>query len=129
MGFRYTSSEGFGTGNGAVTLGGTAAVVGAPMVRRWTLVLALAVLNLLDMVTTRTVLGLGGEEFNPLMRNVVDDFWHGVGLKGAVIAVAGVLLTRCPDDTRRPETVAAAVCGLYLAVVLWNTAVILRATA
>lgn len=90
------------------------------------LVGVLAVLNVLDLVSTRAVLSRGGVERNPLMRPVMDDLWHGALVKGACLALIVVLLARCPAPSRRADLTMLAVCGWYLLVVGWNLQVLAR---
>ena len=42
-------------------------------------------------------------------------------LRVADFVIAGALLICCPPESRLAERAAATVAGLYLAIVVWNT--------
>ena len=90
---------------------------------RWSLFLGLIVLNILDLITTAFVLTNGGAERNPFVQPFIDNLWQIGLLKGAVLALIAMLLTRCPAS-RITELSLAATTGWYLAVVAWNVAVL-----
>jgi hypothetical protein len=90
---------------------------------RWSLYLGLAVLNVFDLITTAMVLDRGGEERNPFVQPLVENMWHIGLLKVAVLLLVGTLLTRC-EGSRIAELALAGTAGWYLAVVLWNVAVL-----
>lgn len=92
--------------------------------RRLQLVLALLVLNLADVALTRAVIDRGGYEVNPLMRNLMEGFAAPVGLKLAVVALAGGLLLCCPANSRVADPAVRIVVGVYSALVLWNAALL-----
>lgn len=91
--------------------------------RRIGLAVALIVLNLADVLTTRAVLASGGIEANPLMVGLMQGLAAPLLLKTAVAGVAGLLLLCCPPASRRAERATATVVGIYLAVVVWNLGV------
>ncbi len=91
--------------------------------RRIGLAVALIVLNLADVLTTRAVLASGGIEANPLMVGLMQGLAAPLLLKTAVASLAGLLLLCCPPASRRAERATAIVVGIYMAVVLWNLGV------
>lgn len=100
-----------------------AGFVGVLADTRWTLYVGLIVLNILDVVTTKLVLDRGGSERNPFVEPFVEGMWDITAAKLAVLAIIGVLLVRCHNS--RPADIALAVTtGWYLAVVMWNFAVL-----
>ena len=90
---------------------------------RWAMFIGLAVLNLADVITTAMVLDRGGSERNPFVQPFVDNMWQVGLMKAAVLVLIGALLTRC-RDSRIAEFSLAATTGWYLAVVMWNIAVL-----
>lgn len=90
---------------------------------RWALYLALIVLNVFDLITTAMVLDRGGEERNPFVQPLVDNLFHVGLLKGLVLVIVATLLTRC-RGSRIAELSLAGTTGWYLAVVVWNIAVL-----
>lgn len=90
---------------------------------RWSVLAALAVLNVLDVASTAAVLAGGGTENNPLMRPLIESVWPAVLVKGAALGLVGWLLTRC-TNSRRVEILMACATGWYLAVVSWNVTVL-----
>ena len=91
--------------------------------RRWSMFVGLAVLNVADVITTAMVLDRGGSESNPFVKPLVDDIWQVGLLKIAVLVIIAALLTRC-RESRIAEFALAATTGWYLAVVMWNLAVL-----
>lgn len=108
-------------GEVTIGIGGVARQVS---LRRLQLALALVVLNLLDVVTTKAVLASGGIEANPLMAGMMAGLAAPLGLKALVAGIAGVLLICCPPEAKLAERGAATVAGIYLAIVTWNTALL-----
>lgn len=92
--------------------------------RRMWLAASIVVLNLADVMLTRAVIRNGGVEANPLMHGLMSGLAAPVGLKMMVAGVVGLLLLRCPADSRFGEVSVAAVVALYGVIVLWNTAVL-----
>ena len=93
--------------------------------RRLQLAAAILVLNLLDVVTTKGVLNRGGVEANPLMAELMTGTAAPLGLKALVAGTAGALLLCCPPESKLAERAAATVAGLYLAIVVWNSALLM----
>ncbi|MFT5202650.1 MAG: putative membrane protein [Candidatus Aldehydirespiratoraceae bacterium] len=90
---------------------------------RWTLFLALVVLNIFDLITTAMVLDRGGSERNPFVQPFVENIGEVALLKGALLALIAALLTRV-EGSRLSEFALAGTTGWYLAVVCWNAAVL-----
>ena len=88
--------------------------------RKWFLILVLLALQFLDVATTLTVIGLGGTEANPIMRNVAHgDPWAFLGVK--VMVVVG--LAFIVRDIHKKGIVLgglAFVVLAYFAIVGWN---------
>ena len=91
--------------------------------QRWTLFVALVVLNLLDVLTTMWVLDRGGSETNPFIEPIVDSMWTVTALKAGVLAIVGLLLARC-RESRPIDLALVGVTGWYIAVVAWNVTVL-----
>ena len=90
----------------------------------WVIYVALVVLNVLDLITTAAVLDRGGSERNPLVKPIIDGIWDVALLKGMVLALIAVLLMRCPES-RIARLALASTTGWYLAVVAWNSGILL----
>lgn len=97
--------------------------------RRWYLVLALVLLNLLDVVTTRWVLALGGDEQNPLMRPLIDHPTAPLAMKVGLCLLIGVLVMAAPRESKFPERAVGVVALAYALVVAWNSAMVIRGLA
>ena len=91
--------------------------------QRWSLFLALVVLNLLDVITTELVLRAGGHETNPLIQPFVDNVFAVAGLKAVALTVVGLLLARC-RPSKAIDLGLVITTGWYVAVVIWNTTVL-----
>lgn len=90
----------------------------------------LAVLSFLDWaVTVYAIEQLGAVEGNPLMAPL---FGHGpewaLAFKVVSILVAGVALVLSPyrDEFKAGYRMVGFVCGVYLAVLVWNVTVAIR---
>jgi hypothetical protein len=81
------------------------------------LILALLVLQLLDVATTLAVIKAGGSEGNPLMRDIVHHPFLFIGLKVSFVAVVGCLALLTEHIPTR--WIATVVC-VYSAIVGWN---------
>src|SRR4051812_14292455 len=92
------------------------AVVGS----RWVLLLSLALLNVLDLLTTRAVLAAGGAEANPLMSSVINSAWGPVIIKSAGVALVVVVVNACPPDSKVVNRALALTVLTYAAIVSWN---------
>jgi hypothetical protein len=88
--------------------------------RRWFLLVVLAVLNVLDLISTRLVLDAGGEEGNPLMAPIIHHPYAPVLVKGAGLALVALVLRSCPPRSAIVDRALCAVTALYLAIVTWN---------
>ena len=94
-----------------------------PVDHRWPLYIALVVFNVLDLITTAAVLDRGGTERNPLVKPIVDGIWDVALVKGLVLVLVAALLTRC-RESRIADLALAGTTGWYIAVVIWNSAVL-----
>ena len=90
---------------------------------RWSVLAALVVLNVLDVISTAAVIAAGGTESNPLMQPLIEGIWAAVVLKTAVLLGIAWLLGRCVDS-RRIGLMMACTTGWYIGVVSWNLAIL-----
>ena len=81
---------------------------------------ALALLNILDVITTAIILGDGGVELNPILAPVVHMIWIPVLAKGSVIALVWVLVMRCSVRSRSASVMLTGIVTLYAGVVAFN---------
>lgn len=93
-------------------------------VRRLNLAAAILVLNLCDVLLTRAVLDRGGVEGNPLMAGLMEGLAAPLGVKAIGAAVVGILLMISPIESKFAERAVVCVAGLYLGIVIWNTAML-----
>jgi len=92
---------------------------------RSTLAVALLLLNLADVLSTRTVLAMGGTEVNPLSRWLID---QGLLAPVKVLIVGFVAVAAHAASTRRQVSAAlGAVVAIYAGVVASNVLQILGA--
>jgi hypothetical protein len=89
------------------------------------LLVALAALNLADLITTRLVLDRGGAEGNPLMRPLVEGLWPALSSKALCLVLIAALAVRCPRP-RWTVRLLAPVTVWYGLVVAWNVVVLSR---
>lgn len=87
---------------------------------RWVLLVALALLNALDLLTTRAVLDAGGREGNPFMAGVIDDPLAPLLVKLAGVLVVVVVVNSCPPDSRIVNRALSMAVLAYVVVVSWN---------
>jgi hypothetical protein len=99
-------------------------VLGETPVRRLYLAAAVLVLNLCDVLLTRAVLDRGGVEGNPLMAGLMEGLAAPLGVKALGAVVVGILLMVSPVDSKFAERAVVCVAGLYLGIVIWNTAML-----
>ena len=99
-------------------------VLGETPVRRLYLAAAVLVLNLCDVLLTRAVLDRGGVEGNPLMAGLMEGLAAPLGVKALGAVVVGFLLMVSPVVSKFAERAVVCVAGLYLGIVLWNTAML-----
>lgn len=95
---------------------------------RWVLLVSLALLNVLDLVTTRAVLAAGGVEGNPLMARIVDDPVAPVLVKSAGVLLVALVVNVCPPDSKLVNRALALSVITYAAIVSWNLVNLLVAT-
>jgi hypothetical protein len=88
--------------------------------RRWLMLAMLAVLNAVDLVTTRLVLEAGGTEGNPLMAPIIHHPVAPILVKTAAIALVACLLRGCPARSRVVDIGLLGVTLGYMVVVSWN---------
>ncbi|MEM9468085.1 MAG: DUF5658 family protein [Actinomycetota bacterium] len=91
--------------------------------QRWSLFVTLAVLNVLDVITTELVIQAGGHETNPLIKPIVDSVLAVSLVKAIALLVVGLLLARC-RPSRAIDVALTLTTGWYVAVVIWNTVVL-----
>ncbi|MEZ5166971.1 MAG: DUF5658 family protein [Acidimicrobiales bacterium] len=108
---------------GVRALGRRTGAAGVLAEQIWAMCAGLVVLNVLDIITTAMVIRRGGAERNPFVQPVIDSMWQISALKGLVLVVVATLLMRC-RESRIAQLALAGTTGWYLAVVLWNTAVL-----
>ena len=94
---------------------------------RWTMLMALAILNILDLVTTRAVLHAGGTEANPLMAQIIHNPIAPVLVKTAGLALVALVLRACPPVSRFVDRALFTVTALYAVIVAWNITNLLQA--
>lgn len=93
----------------------------ATIQRRWRYGLALVILNVLDVLTTLSVLDHGGYEGNPVMRVLAHgDPWRFLAVKLGVAAIITGLVMLAPEDRSLDRSLLYVVL-LYLGIVGWNT--------
>ena len=91
--------------------------------QRWSLFALLVVLNVFDVITTELVIQNGGHETNPLIQPIVGSVLAVSALKAVVLAIVGILLSRC-TPSRSIAVALTLTTGWYIAVVTWNTVVL-----
>jgi Domain of unknown function (DUF5658) len=96
-------------------------------VRRWYLVATLVILNLLDVLTTRWILGHGGIEQNPILRPIIHDPLAPLLIKLGLCLVIGSLVLAAPRRSRFADGGLVAIVAIYTCVIGWNVAVVLQA--
>jgi hypothetical protein len=96
-------------------------------VARWVMAAALMSLNLLDVVTTKLILRVGGSEANPVMAPLVDHPYAAYALKLSMAAAVGVLLLKAPRASRLADRAVLAAIGAYMLVIGWNTGLLISA--
>ncbi len=87
------------------------------------LTILLLALQLLDWYTTRTILGRGGVELNPVMRRLFMEFDVDaiLGIKALVVAAAGAWIgAQQVDYIGSGLWVLGGLCAIYAAVVMYN---------
>ena len=87
--------------------------------------LALVVLNLADVLLTKAIIHRGGVEGNPIMRGMMAGLAGPVGTKVTFSLIAALLLIMCPVTSRLANRAAATVAGIYVAIVAWNSALLM----
>jgi hypothetical protein len=96
-------------------------------VARWVMAAALLSLNLLDVVTTKLILRVGGSEANPVMAPLVDHPYAAYALKLSMAVAVGALLLKAPRSSRLADRAVLAAIGAYVLVIGWNTGLLISA--
>ena len=87
----------------------------------------LAVLNVLDVLTTTVVLSLGGTESNPALQGVVEHWWKPLAIKAMVLAAMWAVVLRTPLRSRVADIGLVLAWTFYAGVVGWNTLLLIGA--
>jgi hypothetical protein len=87
---------------------------------RWVLLLSLALLNVLDLITTKAVLAAGGIEGNPVMAQIIHDPIAPILVKTAGVVVVVLVVNSCPPDSRLVNRALAIAVVTYAFIVSWN---------
>lgn len=87
---------------------------------RWVLLVALALLNVLDLITTRAVLAAGGTEANPVMAPIIYHPYAPLLVKTAGVALVASVVNCCPPDSKVVNRALAGSVLAYSAIVTWN---------
>jgi len=90
------------------------------LARRWFLLAILGALNLLDLVTTKLVLGAGGAEANPIMAPIIHHPFAPALVKTGGFVLVAMVLKACPVRSKIVDRALIAVTALYLVIVSWN---------
>ncbi len=96
-------------------------------IRRWYLAATLVLLNLLDVLSTKWIISLGGEESNPLMKPVIDHPTAPLVIKLGLCVLIGALVLASPRERRFSEYAMFVVVGAYTLVIAWNVSVLIQA--
>ena len=94
---------------------------------RWVMAAALVSLNLLDVITTKLILGAGGAEANPIMRPFIHDPAAPFLMKLSLAIGIGMLLLKAPRESRFADRAVLLAIGIYAVVIGWNTGLLLHA--
>jgi hypothetical protein len=84
-------------------------------------------LNLLDVITTRLIIGAGGTEANPVMQPFVSSPLAAFALKLTMAIGVGVLLLKAPRSSRLADRAVLLAIGAYTLVIGWNTGLLISA--
>lgn len=90
------------------------------LARRWFLLAILGALNLLDLVTTKLVLGAGGAEANPIMAPIIRHPFAPALVKTGGFVLVAMVLKACPVRSKIVDRALISVTALYLVIVSWN---------
>lgn len=102
---------------------GTWALPQASPKRVW-IAVSLVALNVLDVLLTKVLLGMGGMEANPTMQGLMEGFAAPLAVKTTVALMAAALLLCCPPRAKLGERAAIAVLAYYGFVTAWNLVVL-----
>jgi hypothetical protein len=98
-------------------------------IRRWYLVAILAILNLLDVLTTRWIINHGGSEQNPILRPIIHDPVAPLLIKLGLCLLIGSLVLAAPRRSRLADAGLVGIVIVYTCVIGWNIAVLVQAAA
>jgi hypothetical protein len=87
---------------------------------RWVLLVSLALLNVLDLITTKAVLAAGGVEGNPVMAQIIHDPIAPILVKTAGVIVVVLVVNSCPPDSRLVNRALGIAVITYAFIVSWN---------
>jgi len=87
---------------------------------RWVLLVSLALLNVLDLITTKAVLAAGGTEANPVMASIIHDPIAPILVKTAGVLVVTLVVNSCPADSRLVNRALSLAVVTYAFIVSWN---------
>jgi hypothetical protein len=94
--------------------------------RRWYLVATLVMLNLLDVLTTKWVLGRGGSEQNPLLQPIIAHPYAPLLVKLGLCLVIGALVMVAPRRSRFTDVGLIGIVAVYTCVVGWNLGMLIQ---
>jgi hypothetical protein len=98
-------------------------------VRRWMMAVTILLLNLFDVIVTKAILRMGGNEANPIMAPIMDHPSYPILLKTGVALGVGALLIASPRDSKLADRSVFLVIVGYVIVMAWNFNVLLHATS
>lgn len=102
-------------------------LVGPIPLRRWLMAVMILVLNLVDVVVTKAILGYGGQEANPIMAPIIDHPAYPVILKTVVSIGVGALLLASPRQSKLADRSVMLVIVAYVIVMGWNFGILFQA--
>jgi hypothetical protein len=85
---------------------------------------ALVLLNLADLVTTVWFLALGGEEGNPVLESVIQNWWLVMIIKALVMACIGRWVLAASPRSREAKWMVDLAIAYYTMIVTWNLYII-----
>ena len=98
-------------------------------IHRWFMALFLLIFNVADVVMTKAIIRLGGEERNPVMQPIIKDPALPLVLKSLIAISVGVLLLRAPATSKIADRAMTFVLVAYVIVLGWNLGVLLQAAS
>ena len=92
------------------------------LARRWFLLAILGALNLLDLVTTKLVLGAGGAEANPIMAPIIHHPHAPAAVKVLWLAILAAGVRAAAPSSPIVRIGVPAATAIYSFIVAWNLA-------